>query len=120
MAKRLQKGVGLVSLFGLMAASASMAQTQSGDAMLDAMGLNNQKAATESHADLVPVKPLRGPTTYVMSAFNATSENKLSIFTSYDGVTYTSLAEEAYTPPSGLLRDPSIIRASDGDYYVVY
>lgn len=125
MAKRLRKGVGLVSLLGLVAASgvpmsSAMAQTQSGDAMLDAMGLNNQKAATQSHADLAPVTSLRGPTTYVMSAFNATSENKLSIFTSYDGKTYTSLAEEAYTPPSGLLRDPSIIRAKDGDYYVVY
>ena len=116
----MSKQLGWISLLALTAASGAVAQTQSGDALLDAMGLNSQKAATETHANLAPVKPLRGDTTYVMSAFNATSENKLSIFTSYDGKTYTSLATEVYTPQSGLLRDPSILRARDGDYYVVY
>lgn len=113
----LQTAVGILAGLG---ATQALAQTQSGDALLDAMGLNNQKAATQTHAEAAPVKSLRGDTTYLMSAFNATSENKLSLFTSYDGKTFTSLASEVYTPESGLLRDPSILKAANGDYYVVY
>lgn len=58
--------------------------------------------------------------TFLMSAFMATSQDKLSLFSSRDGVTFTSLASEAYRPPQGLLRDPSIIRAADGQYYIAY
>ncbi|NCT84174.1 MAG: family 43 glycosylhydrolase [Comamonadaceae bacterium] len=58
--------------------------------------------------------------TYLMSAFMATSQNQLSLFTSSDGVTFTSLGSEVYQPPKDLLRDPSIIRAADGLYYIVY
>jgi beta-galactosidase GanA len=55
-----------------------------------------------------------------MSAFNATGENELSIFSSYDGATFTSTASETYTPATGLLRDPSIMQMPDGTYYVAY
>ncbi|MBW8845778.1 MAG: beta-galactosidase [Burkholderiales bacterium] len=55
-----------------------------------------------------------------MSAFTATSQDKLSLFSSNDGVTFTSLGSEVYQPPKDLLRDPSIIRAADGLYYVAY
>ncbi|MBI3369592.1 MAG: family 43 glycosylhydrolase, partial [Burkholderiales bacterium] len=58
--------------------------------------------------------------TYLMSAFTATAQNTLSLFTSSDGVSFTSLGSEVYTPPQGLLRDPSILRADDGRYYIVY
>jgi hypothetical protein len=57
---------------------------------------------------------------FLMASFNNTSENMLSLFSSVDGVTFTSLASDAYTPPNGLMRDPAIIRHSDGYYYVVY
>ncbi|MBW8735227.1 MAG: beta-galactosidase, partial [Asticcacaulis sp.] len=52
--------------------------------------------------------------------FNATSQDKLSLFSSYDGITFTSLASETYQPPKGLLRDPSILHAADGFYYIAY
>ncbi|MBI5257822.1 MAG: beta-galactosidase [Burkholderiales bacterium] len=55
-----------------------------------------------------------------MAAFPATSQDQLSLFTSGDGITYTTLASEAWQPPQGLLRDPSIIRADDGSYLIVY
>ncbi|MGQ3093886.1 MAG: beta-galactosidase [Roseateles sp.] len=58
--------------------------------------------------------------TYLMSAFMATSQDKLSLFSSTDGITFTSLGSEVYQPPKGLLRDPSIIRAADGLYYIAY
>lgn len=57
---------------------------------------------------------------FLMSAFMATSQNTLSMFTSADGVTFKTLGSEVYTPEKGLLRDPSIIRHTDGYYYVVY
>ncbi len=97
------------------------AVTQSGDAFMDTMGLTSQKAvAPAADVAIKPVAPIRGETTWLMSAFNSTSENTLSLFSSYDGKTFTSLSSEAYTPASGLLRDPSIIHAADGFYYVVY
>ncbi|WP_235074331.1 beta-galactosidase [Asticcacaulis sp. AC466] len=109
---------------------ASPAQTQSpagqatGDAMMDNFGLTSQnKAQTDGaakRAAAAPVVSLRGDTTYLMSAFPATSQDRLSLFSSYDGVTFTSLANETYQPPADLLRDPSIIRQPDGTYYIAY
>ena len=58
--------------------------------------------------------------TFLMAAFPATSQQHLSLFTSTDGVTFTTLASEAWQPPRGLLRDPSIIRSDDGSHVVVY
>ncbi len=109
---------GLIALSIAMGATSASAQ-QTGDAFMDNAGLTSQKAAAASNASLA-VKPQKGPTTYLMSAFNATGENELSIFSSYDGATFTSTASEAYKPATGLLRDPSIMQAADGTYYVTY
>lgn len=57
---------------------------------------------------------------FLMSAFAATSQNQLSLFSSKDGVTYTSLGAEAWQPPQGLLRDPSILKTADGCYAIAY
>lgn len=57
---------------------------------------------------------------FVMAAFPSTSQDKLSLFTSADGRTYLPLASETWQPPQGLLRDPSIIRAADGRWVIVY
>ncbi len=65
-------------------------------------------------------KEIKSDNIFIMSSFMATSQNTLSIFTSNDGKTYTSLASENYTPPANLLRDPSLIRGEDGFYYIVY
>ncbi len=96
------------------------AQTQTGDSFMDTMGLTSQKAAQSANVSIVPVAPQKGDTTFVMSAFNATSQDRLSLFSSYDGITFTSLASETYQPPKGLLRDPSILHAADGYYYIAY
>jgi hypothetical protein len=55
-----------------------------------------------------------------MPGFTSASPGTLSMFASTDGATFTTLASETFTAPGGLLRDPSIIRHSDGYYYVVY
>lgn len=61
-----------------------------------------------------------GQPVFLMSSFMATSQNTLSLFTSSDGVTFKTLGSEVYTPDKRLLRDPSIIRHTDGYFYVVY
>ncbi|SFU50704.1 beta-galactosidase [Pseudoduganella namucuonensis] len=97
-----------------------------GDALMDTFGLTSaNKVQTQGQASTgqtahLKVVPRRGDTSYIMAAFPAAAENTLSIFTGYDGQTYTSLASEAYKPAKGGLRDPSIIHANDGYYYVAY
>ncbi|MEH0167355.1 beta-galactosidase [Roseateles microcysteis] len=75
-------------------------------------------APTPTKTTVAPVK--KGEHTYLMSAFMATSQNTLSLFSSNDGINFTTLASEAYTPAKELLRDPSIMRAADGLYYIAY
>jgi hypothetical protein len=59
-------------------------------------------------------------TRYVLTAFTNSSESNLYVYTSPDARNFTLLRGPAYTPPSGLIRDPSVLRHSDGRYYVVY
>ena len=75
-----------------------------------------------SEAQKVSEKPKieRPKDLFLVSGFNATSQNKLSLFSSVEGINFTSLASETFTPPKGLLRDPSIMRHIDGFYYIAY
>jgi beta-galactosidase GanA len=102
-------GAGLISLALILAALPVCAQDLPGQTL---------NPETTSRPVLAPAK--KGDKTFLMSAFMATSQNTLSLFTSADGINFTSLASEVYTPASGLLRDPSIMRGADGLYYVVY
>ncbi|MFT7723227.1 MAG: beta-galactosidase [Roseateles sp.] len=86
-----------------------------------AQDLPGQQPPTAVSTPSLPVRPPpRGETSFLMSAFTATSQDRLSLFTSSDGIGFTSLGSEVYQPPRGLLRDPSIIRAADGLYYIAY
>ncbi|HVZ30770.1 MAG TPA: beta-galactosidase, partial [Asticcacaulis sp.] len=114
----------LAVVIGLLNVAPALAQTQTGDAFMDSAGLTSKNKVQTDSGNVVASasarpSPVKGPDTYLMSAFPATSQNSMSLFTSYDGATFTSLATEAYKP-STLLRDPSIIKAKDGYYYVVY
>ncbi len=42
------------------------------------------------------------------------------VYQSTDGLNFNKIAGPAYTPPTGLVRDPSIMHYSDGLYYVTY
>jgi len=57
---------------------------------------------------------------YTMTAFTNSSESNMYVYESADATGYRLLRGPAYTPPSGLIRDPSIIRHTDGRYYIVY
>lgn len=46
---------------------------------------------------------------YVFTAFTSASESNLYAYTSNDGTNFNLLKGPTYTPPSGLIRDPSVI-----------
>jgi len=73
-------------------------------------------------AALVVTNPSAAATRYVFAAFKGDSaENeKLSIYTSSDGLNFTLLSNTGYSGPTGVLRDPSLMKHSDGQYYVAY
>ncbi|HYN95457.1 MAG TPA: glycoside hydrolase family 43 protein [Pilimelia sp.] len=57
---------------------------------------------------------------YVMTAFTNSSESNMYVYNSPDATSFSLVRANAYTPPSGLIRDPSVIRHTDGFYYIVY
>ncbi len=46
---------------------------------------------------------------YVFTAFTSASESNLYVYTSNDATNFSLLKGPAYTPPTGLIRDPSVI-----------
>lgn len=50
---------------------------------------------------------------YVFTAFTSVSESNLYVYTSTDATTFALLKGPAYTPPTGLIRDPSVILHSE-------
>ncbi|KAF7426055.1 hypothetical protein PC9H_008420 [Pleurotus ostreatus] len=57
---------------------------------------------------------------YVFTAFTSVSESNLYVYTSSDATNFALLKGPAYTPPAGLIRDPSVILHTDGKYYIAY
>ncbi|WP_405015928.1 glycoside hydrolase family 43 protein [Kitasatospora sp. NBC_00070] len=64
--------------------------------------------------------PVGSATRYTMTAFTNSSESNMYVYDSPDATGYRLVKSSAYTPPSGLIRDPSIIRHTDGRYYLTY
>ncbi len=62
--------------------------------------------------------PLAWRTTMV--AFSNVSDRDLDVYESEDGTGFQPLRLSAYRPPSGVVRDPSIFRHTDGFYYLTY
>lgn len=57
---------------------------------------------------------------YTMVAFSNSSDRDMDVYKSSDGTDFQPVGLSAYRPPSGLVRDPSIFRNTDGFYYVTY
>ncbi|MFD4636104.1 glycoside hydrolase family 43 protein [Lentzea sp. NPDC058436] len=57
---------------------------------------------------------------YLMTAFTNSSESNMHVYDSANATSFTGVRANAYTPPSGLIRDPSVIRHTDGYYYIVH
>jgi hypothetical protein len=64
----------------------------------------------------------KAATRYIFSTFggDAPAAEQLSIYTSDDGLAFTLLSNTGYAGPTGVLRDPSIMRHVDGKFYVAY
>jgi hypothetical protein len=61
----------------------------------------------ELSAEMLTKRAVSSP--YVFTAFTSKSESNLYVYTSNDGTNFSLLKGPAYTPPSGLIRDPSVI-----------
>jgi hypothetical protein len=63
-----------------------------------------------------------GPTyPYIFSVFNDSAAlSDLIIYTSTDALNFTLLYDTKYTGPTGFLRDPSIMKHTDGKFYVAF
>ena len=68
------------------------------------------------------VRPAHAATRYLFTTFlgDGAAEEKLSVYTSTDGLTFKLLSHTGYGGPTGVLRDPSILQHTDGKYYVAY
>jgi hypothetical protein len=64
----------------------------------------------------------RAATRYVFATFkgDAAADEKLWIYTSSDAVNFSLLSATGYGGPTGVVRDPSIIKHTDGKYYVAH
>lgn len=68
-----------------------------------------------------PVAPAAsGRYRYTMTGFTQGGAEGLLVADSADALHFTPLPGAGYTPPAGLLRDPSLLRHTDGHYYIVY
>jgi len=67
-----------------------------------------------------PAPDTKATTRYTMTAFTNSSESNMYVYESPDALAYTLLKGPAFTPPAELIRDPSIIKHTDGYYYIVY
>ncbi len=56
----------------------------------------------------------------MVGGFSNTSAQHMDVYQSSDATQFQPIRMSAYQPPSGLVRDPSIFRSSDGWYYVTY
>ncbi len=57
---------------------------------------------------------------YTMVAFSNDSDRDMDVYESGGGTDFAALQTSAYRPPSGVVRDASIFRHTDGMYYVTY
>lgn len=71
-------------------------------------------------AALLATTALAEPVRYTMTAFTNASQSNMSVYNSADGSRFTLKKPLAYTPPKGLIRDPSVMKHADGWYYVAY
>jgi hypothetical protein len=67
-------------------------------------------------------QPVKAAGQYIFSTFRDDGVNpeRLWIYTSADGLNYNLLSQTGYGGPTGVVRDPSIMKHTDGKYYVCH
>jgi MYXO-CTERM domain-containing protein len=73
-------------------------------------------------AALLAGSPRAGATTYIFATFKGddAAGMKLSIYTSTDSITFTLLSDTGFGGNTSYIRDPSIMKYTDGKYYIAY
>ncbi|WP_232839890.1 MULTISPECIES: glycoside hydrolase family protein [Nocardia] len=77
-------------------------------------------ARAQSALPGVGVDSVRVPVRYTLAAFRADNDTTAAVYESVDGTRFTPVAEHAYTPATGLVRDTSVLLHTDGWYYLTY
>ncbi len=83
-------------------------------------GSTSTSTSTTTRSTTTTTTSGTGSTRYVFTAFTNASQSNMSVYTSGNGLNFTLLRANAYTPSSGAVRDPSVLRMADGTYYVAY
>jgi hypothetical protein len=70
---------------------------------------------------IAPIALAAAPT-YIFTTFkgDAAADEKLWVYTSTDAITFSLLANTGFGGPTGVLRDPSIMKHTDGKYYIAF
>ncbi|HEX8606707.1 MAG TPA: beta-galactosidase, partial [Pseudoduganella sp.] len=88
-----------------------------------ALQANAQELGIPQASDMQQRQAQAGTSTnapvFLMAAVPLSAEGKFSVYSSSDGVTFTTLASEAHAPGGTALTDPSIVRHG-GQYHAVY
>lgn len=73
-------------------------------------------------AALLAGSPRAGATTYIFATFKGddAAGMKLSIYTSTDSTNFTLLSDTGFGGNTSYIRDPSIMKHTDGKYYLAY
>jgi hypothetical protein len=84
-------------------------------------GGGGASSTSGSGGGLPPVPPGGPAYPYIFSVFNDSAAlSDLIIYTSTDALNFTMLYDTKYTGPTGFLRDPSIMKHTDGKFYVAF
>jgi hypothetical protein len=80
------------------------------------------RTAASLLAALLLAGPAAAATTYLFTTFkgDAAAEQKLWVHTSADGTSFSLVAPATFAGPTGVLRDPSIMKHTDGRYYIAF
>ena len=84
------------------------------------VGPTATNTARASNTPIRTATPPSGSTTYIFATFPPTGTERLMIYTSSDAVNFTLLSDTGYTGPTGFIRDPSIMKHTDGKYYIAF
>ncbi len=107
---------------GVLATSYTDSPAENGTYYYVVTGSNSGGESAASTADSAQVTSAAAPPVYIFSTFSGDGpeDMKLRIYTSRDGINYMLYSVTGYGGPTGSLRDPSIMKHSDGRYYLVF
>src|SRR5262245_24246480 len=79
-------------------------------------------AASINMVPFTTPRPALAATAYVFATFQSDSSagQKLWIYTSSDAVNYSQYAATGFGGSTGVLRDPTLLKHTDGKYYVAF